>query len=63
MIGRNINPDAQVRCTTYIVMKWIADDWKVVSSLPVVDGYRQYAQQQDLLNGCTREAFVTERTR
>jgi hypothetical protein len=21
MIGRNINPDAQVRCTTYIVMK------------------------------------------
>lgn len=52
MIWRTTNPDTNITCDTYIVMKWLAEWWNVWSYSDIKEAYRAEAESLDELNGC-----------
>lgn len=52
MIWSSISPQKNLLCETYIVMKWLANDWDVWSYTDIKKAYWNYAEQNNLLDGC-----------
>jgi hypothetical protein len=58
LIGRDVNVKLWVKCDNYIVMLGIIKWWKVDSSLGVLNAYRNYASENNLLKWCTKWAYL-----
>lgn len=57
-IGKNANPSKQVLCQTYMVMKWLLEEWEVSDAFDIPTAYRNAAKAKWLLNGCKRNFYV-----
>ena len=58
LIGKNINPENQVSCDTYLVMKGIVE-WRVVSwNGNIFTQYRETAQERGATNECNKGEYV-----
>ncbi len=58
LIGKTVNPSKNVLCQTYIVMKWLLEDWDVGSYTDIKSAYRKEAQDRWVLNGCKWNFYV-----
>ncbi|MCF7834990.1 hypothetical protein K9M48_02950 [Candidatus Gracilibacteria bacterium] len=59
MIGSNTNPDKEIICQTYIVMKGIVEGRNVSSGGDPLTNYLNKASQLGKLNGCERNKYVS----
>lgn len=58
LIWKNANPSKNVLCQTYVVMKWLLEDWDVGSYTDIKSTYRKEAQEKWVLNGCKWNFYV-----
>lgn len=63
MIGKTTNPTKYIVCESYIVMKWLIENWNVqYTSSNVLQKFRAEATKRNALNGCTQGKIVTDAT-
>ena len=62
MIGKNTEPNNQISCETYIVIKGIGAGRSVGNYSDIKDAYRKKAQELNQLNGCSKGGRVTTAT-
>lgn len=60
LIGKDIRPDSQVSCKTYLVLKWLSAGWKVTFSDSPFEPYWNEGIRLNEIKDCTREALVTK---
>ncbi len=54
MIWKSTNPDTNITCDTYIVMKWLVEWWDIWSYTDIKQAYRSEAIELDKLNDCSK---------
>lgn len=59
MIGKNVNPDKELLCETYVVMKWLVEWRSVWSYSNIKTAYWNYADSNDLLPSCEYGEYLT----
>lgn len=53
LIGKDVNPDAKMKCDNYVVMKGLLQKWDVKQySGGIFDQYFAYGRDEGALNGC-----------
>jgi hypothetical protein len=58
MIGKSINPNKNLLCETYIVMKWLVE-WRDIGSYSdIKKAYWDYAKDNDKLATCEYGSYV-----
>ena len=62
MIGKSTNPETNITCDTYIVMKGLAENWNVWNYSDVKLAYWEKATELDKLNWCEKWALVISET-
>lgn len=61
LIGSNTNPTKLALCDTYIVMKWLLEDRPVTyTKADVLQKFWDYADEHDVLNGCTQGGVLKD---
>jgi len=59
MIGKTINPQKELLCETYVVMKWLAEWRSVWSYSDIKLAYWNYAEDNNLLPSCDYWEYLT----
>ncbi|MDD2537225.1 MAG: hypothetical protein PHU61_01890 [Candidatus Absconditabacteria bacterium] len=62
MIGKSTEPNKQISCETYTVIKGLAAGWDVGSYTDIKAAYREKAEELNVLNGCKKGGYVTTDT-
>ncbi|HRX64186.1 MAG TPA: hypothetical protein P5060_03730 [Candidatus Absconditabacterales bacterium] len=58
MIGKNLNPDKNLFCETYVVMDGLAKGWDIDGYSDIKKAYWDYAQKNDLLPDCEYGEYI-----
>ena len=59
LIGKDTNPDAQIKCDNYIVMKGLLEGWDVSDyDGDIFEQYFGAAEDLGYLNGCVQGNYV-----
>lgn len=61
MIWKDLQPTKNLMCETYVVMKWLAEEWNVWKYTDIKQAYRSYAKDNWLLPNCQYGKYVTLR--
>ena len=61
MIWKDLQPTKNLMCETYVVMKWLAEEWNVWKYTDIKQAYRSYAKNNWLLPNCQYGKYVTLR--
>ena len=59
MIWKDLQPTKNLMCETFVVMKWLAEEWKVWTYTDIKQAYRNYAKNNGLLPDCQYGKYVT----
>ena len=62
MIGKNTEPNKQISCDTYMVIKGLGEGWNVGNYSDVKAAYWKKAEELKKLNGCKKGGWVTTAT-
>lgn len=60
LIGKNIRPDSQVSCKTYLVLKGLSAGWNVTFTDSPFEPFWNEGMRLGEINGCTRDALLTK---
>jgi len=58
LIGNTANPSKRVLCQTYMVMKWLIEEWTVVNATDIKLAYWNEAANKWALNWCKWDFYV-----
>ena len=61
MIWKDLQPTKNLMCETYVVMKWLVEEWKVWTYSDIKLAYWNYAKDNGLLPDCQYGEYVTFR--
>ena len=61
MIWKDLQPTKNLMCETYVVMKWLAENWNVWTYSDIKQAYWNYAKDNWLLPDCQYWKYVTLR--
>lgn len=61
MIWKDLQPTKNLMCETYVVMKWLAEEWSVWKYTDIKQAYWNYAKSNWLLPDCQYGKYVTLR--
>lgn len=61
MIWKDLQPTKNLMCETYVVMKWLAENWNVWTYSDIKQAYWNYAKTNWLLPDCQYGKYVTLR--
>ena len=61
MIWKDLQPTKNLMCETYVVMKWLVEEWNVWKYTDVKQAYWNYAKNNWLLPDCQYWEYVTFR--
>ena len=59
MIWTDLQPSKNLMCETFVVMKWLAQDWNVWNYTDIKQAYWNYAKNNGLLPNCEYGKYVT----
>lgn len=58
MIWKDLQPTKNLMCETYVVMKWLVEEWKVWTYSDIKQAYWNYAKDNGLLPDCQYGKYV-----
>ena len=61
MIWKDLQPTKNLMCETYVVMKWLVEEWNVWTYSDIKQAYWAYAKNNWLLPSCQYGEYVTLR--